>query len=356
MTRLGARWLLACLGTWGGCSAGLTGYVAEQAWGQLRIMHQRRPIREVLRRPALSADWRVKLELVLLVRDYAHEELGLRRSGAYTYFYDTGGKPLAYNLSACPPDSLRPRLWRFPVVGALPYLGFFRRAEGVARQQVLKAEGLDTYLRPVPAFSSLGWFADPVYSPLLQEEIPRLIDVVIHETTHTTIFLRGQVAFNESLAMFIGSQGTLNLLARMYGPASDEVRRHVGSIDRQKRFARLVSALYRQLERLYAGPLPRAEKLRRRQALFARAQRQYRQIVPDPARQGSFGRRRLNNAVLLSYGRYNQGIEFHRQVYLRLGRDLARLVALYKRAQLFDDPIAYVERVTGVVRTTGQQM
>lgn len=339
-----------------GCSGELTGYVLEQAWGQLRIMNQRQPIRELVRRRDLRLDWRTKLQLVLLVRDYAHEEIGLRRTAAYTYFYDTRGRTLAYNLSACPKDSLRPRLWRFPVVGALPYLGFFDRADGLARQRELDARGLDTYLRPVPAFSSLGWFADPVYSPLLDDDIPRLLDVVIHETTHTTVFLRGQVAFNESLAVFVGNQGTLNLLARLYGPGSVEVRAYADRLAQRRRFSRLVSELYRRLDQLYSSPLPRAEKLRRRGRLFAQAQERYRQIYPDPEQQGTFGTRPLNNAVLLSYGRYNQGIEFHRRVYQRLGRNLRRMVALYKLAQQFDDPIGYVARVTGVRQRVKQRM
>jgi len=353
--RLGA--LLAVLALCG-CSTELTGYVLEQAWGQLKIMNQRRPIRQVLGRGGLAPEKREKLALVLLARDYAHHELGLRRTGAYTYFYDTGGKTLAWNLSACEKTSLRPRVWRFPVVGGLPYIGFFRREEGRAQKRALDAAGLDTYLRPVPAFSSLGWFADPVYSPLLEEDLPRLIDVVIHETTHTTIFLRGRVAFNESLAVFVGNQGALNFLARIQGPASAEVKSYAASIVRRQRFGRLVSALYRRLERLYASDLPRADKLRRREELFAWAQRRYKELFPDPGTWGAFVSRKLNNAVLLSYGRYNQGIEFHRQVYERLGRNLRRMVELYKRAQRHDDPIAYVARVTGVglPRLGGQKM
>ena len=358
MTRPAAILGLALVVSVTSCSTDLTGYVLEQAWGQLAIMNRRRPIREVVRRPDLKPGWRDKLRLVLLVREYAHRDLGLRRTGAYTYFYDTGGKALAYNLSACDKTSLRPKVWRFPVVGALPYIGFFDREKGRARKRRLDARGLDTYLRPVPAFSSLGWFADPVYSPMLEQDIPRLVDVVIHETTHTTIFLRGQVAFNESLAVFVGNQGTLDFLARLYGPTSPAVTRYARRIGRRQRFARLVSELYRQLGRLYGSDLPRAAKLRQREDLFARAQQRYKELFPDPDTWGLFVQRKLNNAVLLSYGRYNQGIEFHEEVYVRLGRDLHRLITLYKRAQRFGDPMAYVARVTGVSleRFGGQRM
>ncbi len=346
---------LLAIVTAAGC-AGPDGYLVEQAWGQLKILHNRQRIDDLLRKPDLRPEVRTKLKLVLLVREYAHETIGLRKTGAYTRFYDTGGKPLAHNLSACPADSLKPKVWRFPIVGALPYLGFFDKRKGEAARRALAAQGLDTYLRPVPAFSSLGWFADPVYSPMLEDDLPRLADVVIHETTHTTIFLRGQVAFNESLAVFIGNQGTLNFLARVFGPRSPLVVDFAAKLQRRRRFSRLISALYVRLGRLYKSDRPRAEKLREKATHFAWAQKRYKELNPDPETWGSFPTRKLNNAVLLSYGRYNQGIEFHRAVYLRLDRDLRRLVALYKFAQHFDDPIAYVAEVTGVPVTHKQRM
>jgi predicted aminopeptidase len=346
--------LLSLLCAAAGC--GRTAYIAEQAWGQLRVLHGRERIEEVLRRPDLPPDHRLKLELVLEVREYAHETIGLRQTGSYTRYYDTGGEPLAYNISACPKDRLEPKVWRFPIVGALPYLGFFDRAEAEAAERRLVAQGLDTYLRPVPAFSSLGWFADPVYSPMLEADVPRILDVVIHEMTHTTVFLRDQVAFNESLAVFVGNQGTLNFLALLHGPRSEQVQEWTRSIRRRRRFGRLVTDLYRRLKRLYSSSRPPAEKLARREELFAWARSRYKQIFPDPDSWGSFVKEPLNNAVLLSYGRYNQGLDFHRRVYDAVGRNLGRMVALYKRAQRFDDPVRYVAERCGLTRFVEQRM
>lgn len=341
---------LAALGGLCGASGCFeTRYVLQQGWAQLQVLNGRERIVDVLRRPDLPGDHRTKLAVVLLARAYGSEELGLRRTGAYTRFYDTGGKELAWALSACPPDRLEARVWRFPIVGGVPYLGFFERADGLRKQRQLRARGLDTYLRPVSAYSSLGFFADPVYSPMLEDDIPRLVDLVLHETTHTTIFLRNRVPFNESLAVFVGNQGTLNFLARLYGPTSPRVTAYAARIGRRRRFSRLITALYERLERLYARTdVPRSRVLRRKQELFAWAQARYKEIFVDPDTWGSFPTRELNNAVLLSYGRYNQGIEFHRAVYERVGRDLPRFVSLYKHAQQFDDPIAYVARVCGI--------
>ena len=336
--------LLLCCGA--ACSA--PAYVARQAAGQLKILNQRQRIDVMLRDPTLKPDHRFKLQVVLRARRFGHEELGLRLTPAYTRFYDTGGKPLAHNLSASPPDALRPYVWRFPIVGGLPYIGFFTHAEGMVEKGKLEAAGLDTYSRPVAAFSSLGYFADPVYSPMLDGDVGRLVDLVLHETTHTTIFLRDQVAFNESLAMFIGKQGALMFLARLYGPHSEQVEAYSRSIRRRSRFSKLVTELYGRLDALYGRDLPRAEKLRLKAREFARAVARYKELWPNPRQWGNFVRRPLNNAVLLSYGRYNQGIDFHRRVYRCVGRDLRRFVDLYKLAQQMPRPIDFVARRCGL--------
>jgi predicted aminopeptidase len=320
------------------------------------VLNRRQRIVDLLARRDLRRERREKLALALLARRYAHEVIGLRLTGAYTRFYDTHGRPLAHNLSACPKDSLRPKVWRFPIVGGLPYIGFFDRAAAERARTALERGGYDTELRPVPAFSSLGWFADPVYSPLLDEDVPRLVEVIIHETTHTTVFLRGEVAFNESLAVFVGDQGALNFLAQVYGALSPEVRRFAAAMGRRRVFTRLVSVLYQRLEELYASSRSRAEKLRLRERHFAWAQQRYRELFPDPATWGSFVKRPLNNASLLGYGRYNQGLVFHERVYRALGRDLARMVELYVRAQRFEDPIGYVARAAGLEGFTKQRM
>jgi predicted aminopeptidase len=317
-------------------------YVTQQAFGQLRLLRGRQHIERVLRRDNLPAGWRRKLELVLIAREYGFRHIGLTRTAGYTRFYDTGGKPIAYNLSAAPKDALRPRVWRFPIVGRVPYLGFFKRADGVVQKRKLERQGFDTYLRPVSAYSSLGWFIDPVYSTMLDRSEDRIVELVLHESTHTTIFLRGEVGFNESLAVFVGQQGTLNLFARLFGPKSQQVARARARFRRSRRFGRLVEKLYRDLEALYASELPRTAKLARRQHLFLAAQARYRVLFPKSRR--AFVRKPLNNAIVLSYGRYLRGVRFHREVYRCLGRNLEALVALYKTAQHFKSPVEYAAR------------
>ncbi len=332
-------------------------YIAEQAGGQLRIFADRQRIESMLKRktPLLRPWERKRLHLVLLARAYAFDTIGLTRTAAYTRYYDTGGGPIAHNLSAAPKDKLKAYSWRFPVVGTLPYLGFYRRERGVVYQRQLEQRGYDTYLRPVSAYSSLGWFADPVFSTMMRASPARLVELVIHESTHTTIFLRGEIGFNESLAVFVGQQGTINFFARIAGPRSPIVNRARAHFARRKRFGRLVTELRRRLKTLYNRAIPRAAKINRREMVFAWAKRRYRQIF-SPAERGSFGRRKLNNAVVLSLGRYLAGVDFHARVYRCVNRDLGELVALYKRAQHHDDPIRWAARRCGLRRPPPQRL
>jgi predicted aminopeptidase len=346
MRTLAIAALLSALGFSTACFS--SSYVAQQALGQLKTLNGRERVMDVLRRKNLKSEWRKKLWLMLRAREYGITRLGLRRTGAYTYFFDTKGEPIAHNVSAAAKDALKPKRWTFPIVGSLPYLGFFRKADGEKLRKELAAQGYDTYLRPVPAYSSLGWFNDPVYSTMLDQSRARLIEVVIHETTHTTIFLRNRIPFNESLAVFIGQQGTLDFLSETFGRRSKEVKDVRRAIARRKKFSSLITKLYDRLEKLYAEQIASEQKIRRREAIFAWAQQAYRKLFADPKMWGSFVNQRLNNAIVLSYGRYNHGVDFHQRVYDALGRNLGQMIALYKHAQLFDDPIAYVAKRCGV--------
>ena len=338
--------LLALSMTTAGCRS--VNYIAAQARGQLRVLRHRVPIASLLRRSSLNPEQRGQLRRVAMARRYALGVIGLRGSETYRYFFDTRGQPIAYNVSAAPKDALRPIRWSFPIVGRVPYLGFFRYGDALRTQRRLAKQGLDTLLRPVPAYSSLGWFADPLYSKLLSAAPARLIETVIHEMTHTTIFIRGHVAFNESLASFVGQQGTLNLLGQRFGRRHRRVQRFVDALKRQRRLGRLINRVRERLETLYKSQKSRAFKLKRREEIFGWAQVRYRQLFPKDQRPGSFGYRKLNNAVLLSYGRYGRGVPFHRAVYRAVGRSLSEFVALYRHAQHFSRPIRFIARRTGV--------
>ena len=209
----------------GGCQFG---YYWHLFRGQARIVLGSRDLSSILDGPGLDDAAVEKLMLVGQLRRFASERAGLETGSNYTRFYDTGGGPVSWNLSASPADRFEPYLWAFPVVGRVPYKGYFDRIRGQAERDQLSAAGYDVLLRPVSAYSTLGFFPDPVLSSMLAYPLDSLADLLLHELTHATVYAAGHTEFNESLATFVGRSGSLLFLADRYGdqaPILERARR-----------------------------------------------------------------------------------------------------------------------------------
>jgi predicted aminopeptidase len=330
-----------------GC--GTASYLAQQGAGQLRLLRARRRIADVLADPAVDEQLKERLRLAQAARDFGVAELGLRGGDAFTRFLDTAGAPIAWNVTAAPKDRLRVHLRRFPIVGAIPYLGFFREADAQREAARLRALDLDVYVRPVAGYSTLGITADPIYSSMLDGSEARIVEVVLHEMLHGTLYLPGHSEWNESLATFVGLRGAAAFFARSGGASASQ--QIVDEATRRERdedaFARFLLPVMRELDALYSSPLPRAEKLRRREDIFQRAQADYLRRFPPPAgkRPGAFAQQPLNNAVLLSFAVYHDSTPEHRRLFQRVGEDLPTLIRLYKYAvEMTPDALAYLKR------------
>ncbi len=292
-------------------------YYLHLARGQARIAWRSRPIHEVLSTPTTPPATAERLRLVGELRDFASEELGLQPGDSYTLFFDTGGEPVSWNVSASPPDRFAPHLWYFPVVGELPYKGFFSRERATHERDLLLAQGLDVVMSPVSAYSTLGYFSDPVLSTMLDEEEGELAELLLHELTHGTIFPAGQAEYSESAATFVGQAGALLYLERKYGPQSAQLRRAELRQADVHLFSTFVREVADSLEDLYDRQLPRDTVLKERELLFARAKDHYR------ARRGGFAvsnfdgflRWEVNNARLLGYRRYHRDLDLFARVW-----------------------------------------
>ncbi len=187
-------------------------YGVRQGLGQLQIVWEARPMEEFLADPAFPDSLKKKLRLIEEVRKYAIDSLGLKDTDNYKTLYDQKGEEIMWVVTACRPYALEPYLWRFPVVGALPYKGFFKRELAVTLYDELKQEGWDVSVRNPGGWSTLGWFRDPILSGMLKKSDGELAEVIIHEMVHSTLFVRDSVDFNENLATFIGEQGARRFL------------------------------------------------------------------------------------------------------------------------------------------------
>ena len=212
------------------CMVGLSscgiGYLWHVTVGQATILLQQRPVEEVLHDARLTPQEQHKLRLILEVRSFAITQLDLRASKSYTTFVQLDRPYVSYNLSAAPADALTPYVWRFPLLGSMPYKGFFDKEYALREQHALDEQGYDTYLRGVRAYSTLGYFDDPILSSMLAYDDVFLINTIIHEMLHQTVWIKGSVSFNESLANFVGEHGTLAYLRQRYGVDAPEYQHY----------------------------------------------------------------------------------------------------------------------------------
>ena len=277
-----------------GC--GTPGYLVRAGWQEARLLLRRQPITALLARSDLDPALRERLALTLAVRDFAAGPLGLRVGDSYTTFADVEREAPVWVVSAARRDRLEAHSWGYPLVGRLPYRGFFDRgaAEDVARD--LAARDLDVEVRPAIAFSTLGWFADPLLSTAAEGPPVAVAETVIHELFHQTLYVPGAAAFNESAATFAGHRGAISFFCGGPGDAPGACAAARQRWDATRAHGRVLTRLADRLRRLYAAhpTVPVRERLRAELAQAA---------AGALGRRGLFGRDDLlppNNARLLA--------------------------------------------------------
>jgi len=284
----------------GGCYAG---YLARAAYEEGRILWNRKPIDDALARGDLPADIRAKLETVLAVRKFAAEELGLNVGGAYQSIAPVDRSAVVHVLMAAPRDSLEPYTWWFPIVGRVPYRGYFDESDATAEAAALEAQGLDTMVRPAAAFSSLGFFDDPLLSNLLKLDRVELAGVIIHELFHRTYYLAGDAMFDESAANYVGSASAVAFFAATDGESAPATIAARGILESDLKFARFLLQEQARLLDIYMAKPPKEELDKRREAAFAAIKADYAALAPSLSGLERFDldKQPLNNAVLVNY-------------------------------------------------------
>lgn len=314
----------------------LIDYGLMQGRGQLRVLWNARPVEEVLNDPQVPDSLKQKLLLVQEVRNFAVDSLGVSESENYTSLYDQQGKDILWIVTAARPYSLKQKQWRFPVVGQVSYKGFFDRERGLQEKAVLGEEGYDTYMRSVGAWSTLGWFKDPILSNLLFRGDGGLANTIIHELTHATLFVKDSLEFNENLATFVGHQGALRFIAYKWGEDSEEMRRYLNGYESRHRFSEHMLRGLRQLGALYESfpeDLPLPEKEAAKQEMISKIIQRTDTLPEENAGnyQKYLQRKEPNNAYFLSYERYRGEQEaLEREFRQRFGGDIKALLQTYK--------------------------
>ncbi|MFC1661036.1 aminopeptidase [Gemmatimonadota bacterium] len=318
------------------CSACSPIYLARAGWAEMKILSARRPLDDVILDPSTGDDTRGKLLLVREARIFAIEALELDAGDSYTTFTRLEKDTLAMVLSAAYQDRLAPKTWWYPVVGRVPYRGFFDFGAAEKARGELESDGFDTYLRPTSAFSTLGWFSDPLLSTLLRYDVVELVETVIHELSHNHLFVSGQVRFNESYATFVGRVGAIQFFCTREGggPDTQWCLRAQARWEDYQRFSSFLDPLVDELEALFGREdLSREAKVRQRESVFRDAQTRFRaEVQPElrSARFQSFLETPLNNATLLARMRYYHRLSDFQSLLDDHGGDLQAAVTVLK--------------------------
>jgi len=326
------------------CSGCSPVYLAKAGWAEMKILRGRRPFDEVINDPRTDEDTRRKIILARQARAFAIHMLKLDAGDSYTSFTQLETDTLAWVLSAAYRDRLEAKTWWFPIVGRVPYKGY--SGEGSARkaQTKLDNEGLDTYLRTTSAFSTLGWFADPLLSSLLRYDDVDLVETIIHELSHNHLFVPGRVRFNESYATFVGRVGAIRFFCGPDDAPQDTEKCHLARErwNQVQEFSEFLDLFLAELTEVYSSPeLSVDEKVQGRDEIFADFQSRYGEDAENqvsPLIRG-FLSRPLNNAVLLSRMRYYHRLRDFQALLDQHQGDLpAAIATLAASATRVEDP------------------
>jgi len=256
---------------------------------------------------SVSDDLKTRLGYILEIRQFAEHELFLPVENNYSTFVDLQRAHVVWNVFAAPEFSIDPLSWCYPIAGCVSYRGYFSESRALDYANKLEQRGFDVYTGGVDAYSTLGWFEDPIRPSMLRGDDEGIINLVLHEAAHGVLYWKGQTDFNESFASFVGDTGTVRYLEDRLGPACEPCLQAQTARADAPRFSALIAEVVERLNLLYDEPVSREEKLRRREEVFDWAKERYGEIPWEGSTFDYFQQRDLDNAVILSYRRYDSG-------------------------------------------------
>jgi predicted aminopeptidase len=310
-------------------------YLLQAAAGEFRLLRGAVPVEEVLKQNSLPADEQRRLALVAHIKDFGENELGLKKTDSYETINLKDQSPI-YTVSASPKDKLSLVTWWFPFVGAVPYLGFFDREDAKNG----RAE----------AYSTLGWFKDPLTLNMIQGSDLNLAETILHEMTHATLYVGGQGEFDEGLAQMVGKRGALLFFQHTFGPSYPATIEAQESISDERFFSTFLVSLLSELEALYKDEhVPYSLKLSEREKIFARYIEKFSQVKErmKTARFGSFGQAGLNNAYLMSVALYHRHYMMFESVLALKGNSIKQFLIFFRnlseeKGNLIDETRAWL--------------
>ena len=228
-------------------------YGVRQAAGQIGVVRNAKSIDEIMKDTLTSDSLKLQLQLVQEIKNYAIDSLGLNPSKNYNTLYDQKGEDILWVVVAAHKFKMQTYEWKFPFLGKVPYKGYFDYSRAEKEAKKMKVDGYDARIGTVSAWSTLGFFKDPILSEMLNQSEGMIARLVIHELTHSTLYVKGNSQFNENLATFVGNQGAKQYLIDKYGKNSKQYHDYLGELSDIERFSAFVLKGAKLLDSLYNG-------------------------------------------------------------------------------------------------------
>lgn len=310
-----------------GCAS--TAYYGQLAEGQWQLLRARQPVEQLVDDPATPPQLRERLTHAEQARVFASQQLKLPDNRSYRVYVELGRPYVVWNVFATPELSLQPVTHCFPIAGCVAYRGYYQLGAARGAAALMRQDGMDVYVSGVEAYSTLGWFDDPILSSMVGWGDERLATLIFHELAHQRFYVQDDTEFNESFASFVEQEGTRQWRVARGLAAVDQAQGQ-----QRDQFIRLVLASRERLQAVYAGPLDEAHKRVAKQAEFERLRREYRLL-----RDGQWGGDKrydawvygpMNNAKLLPFGLYDQWVPAFAALFREVGGDWARF---YERVE-----------------------
>jgi predicted aminopeptidase len=291
-----------------GCSAG---FIVESAYEQSKILLNRKPIDKVVADQDTPAELRQKLVLVQKARSYA-ESIGLNPGGSFKSYSKIDRDTLVWVVAGSKKTAFALHTWWFPIVGTVPYKGFFHKNDALAEASRLQKKGYETSVRGADALSTLGWFDDPVLTTMLRNADVEIVNTVIHESVHSTVWIPNHVPFNESLANFVGIEATTDFYKSIGDSTGLATARAMHKLEDS--LSLMISTLYDELNALYESNLSEEEKLKNREAIFNTHVKKFKVFFPTFNALSA-----INNAEIMQLKFYLTNLKSFDALYRKCG-------------------------------------
>lgn len=316
-----------------------TSYILKSGYYQAQLIRNRVPNDEILKNASVDEETKRKIRLIQYVRKFSEEQLGLTPTQNYTSYVKIQGDYVTYIVQASPQYELEHYLWHYPFLGSLPYKGFFEKEDALDEAKKLKSQGYDTMVRGVRAYSTLGWLKDPILSSMMNYKDPELVNLIIHESTHSTLYIKSSADFNEQLAVFVANVGTELFYKHKEGDNSPTLKEVSVTNQDEKKFSKFITQEIKKLKEWYVKN-PQLHTPSEKQKRLDDIKNNLKKIESTFSKDSYhyFKNADINNAVLMGYKTYSEDDEIFEKAFLSVNKNIKSFIKLCQSLKASDHP------------------